>query len=869
MLGILKKVLGSSNERYIKKIQPRVLKIREFEKLQVSWSKSDFIKRVSELKEDIQKGRKLDDILPEAFAMVCNASKRRLNMCPFDVQLIGGMVLYDCKIAEMRTGEGKTLVATFPVFLNSLVGKGVHVITVNDYLAKRDSDWMGEIYKYLGLSVGCIVPSMDDNERQESYNADVTYGTNSELGFDYLRDNLKFSLKSMVQRPFSYALIDEVDNILIDEARTPLIISGAVESSAETYKITNNLVSKILKEDFELDEKQKSLSITDEGTQHIELLLRQSNLLKEGSLYDLNNIHLIHFVQQAIKAHHMFKKDIEYIVKDREVLLIDEFTGRMMEGRRLSDGLHQAIEAKENVPINSENQTVASITYQNLFRLYPKLSGMTGTALTEAVEFEEIYKLGVISVPTHKPMIREDFEDEIFRHSKERNIAVIKLVKKCIEKKQPILIGTVSIDKSEQLSAQLSQSGIVHNVLNARHHNREAQIIADAGCTSAVTIATNMAGRGTDIQLGGNVEMRCIKEIGSLEEQNNNLEKVERIKKEISLDKENVISAGGLCVIGTERHESRRIDNQLRGRSGRQGDPGESHFFISLEDDLMRIFGAEKMDSTLARLGLKDGEAITHPWLSKAIERAQSRVEQMHFDIRKQLIRFDDVLNDQRKVIFGLRKDIMADSKLQATVQDLLDEIPPMLVLRFINPEDSNEKWQVEELEKECHHQFAIGIPISDWIKDNQDIDDRQIQAKIRNKLASIISDKEIKYGSERMRGVERQIFLSVVDQNWRIIMQQMDQLRRGIGLRAYAQKDPLIEYKREAITIFADTLLIIKQQVLSLLCRFELTTQPKYQDVSQSNKQGLSKSMAKVSRNAPCPCGSGKKYKHCHGKFR
>ncbi len=898
MIGALaRRLFGSANDRYIKSLQPIVDEINAAEAALAALSDDALRARSDELKNRLAQGESLDDILPDAFATVREAAKRTLGQRHFDVQLMGGIVLHRGMISEMKTGEGKTLVATLPVYLNALTGKGVHVVTVNDYLARRDSEWMGQIYRFLGLSVGCIVHGLDDDERRAAYGADVTYGTNNEFGFDYLRDNMKFRLEDMVQRPFNYAIVDEVDSILIDEARTPLIISGPAEDSSELYRQVNKLIPHLAAEDYEKDEKQRAVTLTESGVEKIEGLLRDSGLLKAGTLYDIHNVALVHHTNQALRAHKLFARDTDYIVKDDKVVIIDEFTGRMMEGRRYSEGLHQALEAKEDVTIQNENQTLASITFQNYFRLYPKLAGMTGTAMTEAQEFGDIYKLEVIEVPTNVPVRRVDADDEVYRTAREKYDAIITQILECNERKQPVLVGTVSIEKSETLAALLKKRKIPHNVLNARYHEQEAYIIAQAGRPGAVTIATNMAGRGTDIQLGGNLDMRLKQELAAIEDPAQRESRAAAIRAEIDAAREEVRQAGGLFVIGSERHESRRIDNQLRGRSGRQGDPGASKFFVSLEDDLMRIFGSERMDGMLQRLGLKEGEAIIHPWINKALEKAQQKVEARNYEIRKQLLKFDDVMNDQRKVIYEQRKEIMASKDVAATITDMRHEVIDAMVTRCVPENALADQWDVDGLHEECLRLFNLDLPVAEWAKE-EGIADHEIRERIVQAADSKMAQKAANYGADIMRMAEKSLLLQLLDQDWKDHLLQLDHLRQGINLRAYAQRDPLNEYKREAFELFGSMLIGLRENVTRVLSHIELRVQrgeeepmpppppPRRMVESRSDPAlaeasasagtvaGLASAAAaaapwgKTPRNAPCPCGSGKKYKHCHGRI-
>jgi len=905
--GMLKRVFGSSNDRVLSKLQTQVGEVNAIEAKFETLSDDALRAQTDAFRNRIVDGESLGDILVHAFATVREAAKRTLGQRHFDVQLLGGMVLHQGQIAEMRTGEGKTLVATLPVYLNALEGTGVHVVTVNDFLAQRDARWMGQIYEFLGLSVGCIVHGLDDDDRRRQYACDVTYGTNNEFGFDYLRDNMKFSLEEMVQREFSYAIVDEVDSILIDEARTPLIISGPTEETTESYAQVDKLIPKLVPADYEKDEKQRTVTLTEQGSQHIEDLLEQSDVLQQGSLYDIQNISLVHHVNQALRAHTLFSRDTDYIVKDGNVVIIDEFTGRMMEGRRYSEGLHQALEAKENVKVQTENQTLASITFQNYFRLYPKLAGMTGTAMTEAAEFGEIYALEVVEIPTNRPMIRQDEDDEIYRTTGEKYEAIIAQISECHGRGQPVLVGTVSIEKSEELSALLKKNKIKHEVLNARHHEREAHIIADAGVPGAITIATNMAGRGTDIQLGGNFEMRLWRELESIEDEAARENKTAKIDSEIEQKQQAVKQAGGLYVLGTERHESRRIDNQLRGRSGRQGDAGGSKFFLSLEDDLMRIFGSERMDGMLQKLGLEEGEAIVHSWINKALEKAQQKVEERNFDIRKQLLRFDDVMNDQRKVIYEQRKELMRAEEVAETITDMRHEVIEDTVARCVPSDAMSEQWDLNTLHEEALRLMALDLPVSDWAKE-EGIADEEILERLIDASDRKMAEKAANYGPELMRVAEKSLLLQILDHSWKEHLLQLDHLRQGIGLRAYAQRDPLNEYKREAFEMFEDMLRRVRETVTEVLSHVELSFNQTEEEMFAREQQTMSESRedpalafsggsmpgeempapagpiqnraaaaildprdpstwGKVSRNAPCPCGSGKKYKHCHGR--
>lgn len=891
--SFLKKFFGSANDRFLKKLQPTVEKINSFEKELETLSDADLKARTDWFRARLANGESEDKILPEVFATVREATKRTLGLRQYDVQMLGGMVLHKGMISEMRTGEGKTLVAAAPVYLNALSGKGVHVVTVNDYLARRDAEWMGPIYNFLGLSVGVIAANMEDEERRAAYACDVTHGTNNELGFDYLRDNMKFRLKDMVQRSFHYAIVDEVDNILIDEARTPLIISGPSEKSSDMYVVANEIIKHVVNEDFEVDEKAHTVTLTEKGQRHIEELVQGRGLMKGDNLYDVHNISIVHHIDQALRAHKLYKKDKEYIVKDGDVIIIDEFTGRMAEGRRYSDGLHQAIEAKENVKIQLENQTLASITYQNYFRLYPKLAGMTGTALTEAAEFGEIYKLEVITIPTQKAVQRVDHDDEVYRTAREKYQAIIAQIRVAHGRKQPVLVGTTSIEKSEFLSDLLKREGLPHQVLNARFHEKEAEIVAQAGKPEAITIATNMAGRGTDIRLGGNGEME-LKQILKGEESEGEIQKLkDKIAEEIKTNEAMVREAGGLLIIGTERHESRRIDNQLRGRSGRQGDPGASKFYLSLEDDLMRIFGSQRLDATLQRLGLKEGEAITHPWVSKALARAQQRVEARHFEIRKQLLKYDDVMNDQRKVIYEQRREIMESEDIHETIEAMREDTIRTIVQNHIPPKTYAHDWDIEGLTKEIKHVFNLDLPMTEWANE-EGVGETEIIERLQKAVHDMMTAKEEKFGSEAMRQMERSVLLRVLDQSWKEHLLGLDYVRQGIHLRAYGQRDPLNEYKQEAFGLFQSMLNHIQTTVTQLLCLFTIDESlaghlDEDEFIENEQVEGTAtqvdaesylsgeaaKSAAKnqkvvedyIPRNSPCPCGSGKRYKHCCGR--
>jgi len=894
--ALAKKLFGTVNERVIKSLWPLVAEVNALEPGMQKLSDEALRAQTDKLRAELAAGKNLDDILPEAFATVREASRRVIGLRHFDVQIIGGIILHRGMIAEMRTGEGKTLVATLATYLNALEGKGVHVVTVNDYLARRDSEWMGKIHEFLGLSVGCIVHDLDDDERRDAYASDVTYGTNNELGFDYLRDNMKFSRAEMVQRTFNFAIVDEVDSILIDEARTPLIISGPSEDNSDLYVKVDRLIPLLKPEDYEKDEKAKTVTLTEEGSRKIEKMLEAEGLIEAGSnLYDIGNIGAVHHTNQALRAHKLFTRDVDYIIKDKKLVIIDEFTGRMMEGRRYSEGLHQALEAKEQVPVQNENQTLASITFQNYFRAYRKLAGMTGTAMTEASEFRDIYKLDVIEIPTNMPVKRLDKDDEIYRTLEEKNKAIIDLIEACHKKDQPVLVGTISIERSEYLSGLLKKKKIPHQVLNARYHEHEAEIIAQAGRPGAVTIATNMAGRGTDIMLGGNPEL-LVKAAP---------EEKERIEAEVKANKEKVIAAGGLYVIGTERHESRRIDNQLRGRSGRQGDPGESKFFLSLQDDLMRIFGSEKMDAFLRRMGLKEGEAIFHPWMSKALEKAQQRVEARNYEMRKSLLKFDDVMNDQRKVIYEQRIELMETADVSETITEMREEVMENLVNLYIPHNAYAEAWETATLQKEISRIFGLDLPIMNWAGE-EGIAEKEVFARLKQEIDKHFTAKEEKYTLSVMRTVEKRLLLFTLDGLWKDHLLSLDHLRQGINLRAYGQKDPLNEYKREAFMMFEGMLDHLREVVISRLSHLELSVLPEDEShiiprpkkiktqetridpgaspaVKRQEREvethvplkirhsevidpANPETWGRVGRNDACPCGSGKKYKHCHG---
>ncbi len=913
MIGALaKRLFGSANDRVIKSLHKTVAAINALEPELEALSDADLRARTDRFRERLDAGEILDDLLIEAFATVREASRRTLGQRHFDVQLMGGMVLHQGKIAEMKTGEGKTLVATLAVYLNALTGKGVHVVTVNDYLARRDAGWMGQIYQFLGLSVGVIVPGLDEPERKRAYGADITYGTNNEFGFDYLRDNMKFAPESLVQRGFNFAIVDEVDSILVDEARTPLIISGPSEESSELYLTVDSYIPNLEPDDYEKDEKQRAVSLTESGGEKMQAWLTEAGLLKHPELYDIANVTLVHHVNQALRAHRLFTRDVDYLVKNGKVIIVDEFTGRMMEGRRYSDGLHQALEAKEKVTIQPENQTLASITFQNYFRLYPKLAGMTGTAATEASEFGEIYKLDVVEIPTHMPMIRDDEDDEVYRTANEKNKAIVASIADAHEHGQPILVGTVSIEKSEHLSTLLKKEKVPHQVLNARYHEQEAFIVAQAGRFGGVTIATNMAGRGTDIQLGGNAEMRKLQELSEIEDEAERAERAARIEREVEAEKQKVIAAGGLYVLGTERHESRRIDNQLRGRSGRQGDPGRSKFFLSLEDDLMRIFGSERMDGMLGKLGLKEDEAIVHPWINKALEKAQQKVEARNFEIRKNLLKFDDVMNDQRKVIYEQRHELIEAKEVADTVRDMRHQVIDDLVAAAIPEKAYHEQWDIEGLERDTKRLLALELPIGAWAKE-EGIADAEIKERIVTESDRKAAHKVVTYGQDMIRMAEKSLLLQILDHLWKEHLLHLDHLRQGIHLRGYGQRDPLNEYKREAFTLFEAMLTNLRQTVTQVLTYLEIRMQPQQAEAADAEAEPLAAtgtddprpargttrprprvaasgggggmptggvraagapgpsqpaSWGKVPRNAPCPCGSGKKYKHCHGRL-
>jgi preprotein translocase subunit SecA len=913
MFGIAQKMFGSVNERKLKPMRKRVDRINALEPMMEALSDSALKAKTDEFRQRLANGTPLDSLLEEAFAVVRESSRRTLGMRHFDVQLMGGMVLHYGKIAEMRTGEGKTLVATLAAYLNALPGTGVHIITVNDYLAKRDAEWMGQIYGFLGMTVGTIVHGIDERGRRDAYAADITYGTNNEFGFDYLRDNMKYALPDMAQRGHHFAIIDEVDSILVDEARTPLIISGPTDDRSELYRAVDALIPQLDEDDYEHDEKARSVAYSESGMEKIEQALQSAGIM-EGSLWDPGNISVLHHANQALRAHKLFLRDRDYIVRGKEVMLVDEFTGRMMEGRRLSEGLHQAIEAKEGVDIKPENQTLASITFQNYFRLYEKLSGMTGTAMTEAGEFLDIYNLDVVNLPTNKPVQRFDDDDVVFRTAKEKYRAIIDDLKDCQERGQPVLLGTVSIEKSELLSTLLGQAGIKHEVLNARHHEREAFIISQAGVPGAVTVATNMAGRGTDIQLGGNFEMRFEHEKAAKEEKlGRELTEGEaetlasEIKSDIAVKKKQALDAGGLYVLATERHESRRIDNQLRGRTGRQGDPGKSKFYISLEDDLLRIFAAERLDGVMKNLGIKEDEAITHPWMNKALETSQKKVEQRNFEMRKNVLKYDDVINNQRKVIFEQRIDFMRAADVRDIVEEMRDDVISGLVNLHMPPKAYAEQWDTEGLKEALRDSVALDLPIAQWASEDG-VANAEIEEKIREAAEDTYAAKEQLLGSERLRWIEKQVLLQTLDMRWREHIGQLDHLRSVIHLRGYAQRDPLNEFKEEAFNLFHTMLGDLRTSVIRTLTHLQVEARPAeagaqpaarppaqpvaapaagaaaalptgdkpahtethLDPLTGRNEMDEAEEMpaewAKTPRNAECPCGSGKKFKHCHG---
>ena len=899
--SILRKVFGSRNDRLLKKLRKNVDAINaleaEFEKLSDEALKA----KTDEFKARIEKGETLDDILVEAFATVREASKRVYGMRHFDVQMLGGQVLHQGKISEMRTGEGKTLTATLPTYLNALSGKGVHVVTVNDYLARRDAEWSNQLFTYLGMRVGCNVPGMSPQQKREAYQADVTYGTNNEFGFDYLRDNMAFSPQDRVQRPLNYAVVDEVDSILIDEARTPLIISGQAEDSSELYRRINTIIPKLVQQekedeegqegdgDYTIDLKAKQIHLTERGQIHVEEILQQEGMLPEGeSLFAAGNISLLHHINAALRAHKLFAKDVDYIVKDDQIVIVDEHTGRTMEGRRWSEGLHQAVEAKEGVRIQNENQTLASITFQNYFRLYNKLAGMTGTADTEAFEFNHIYGLETVVIPTNRPMQRKDMADLIYLTAEEKYEAIVEDIKDCVKRGQPTLVGTVSIENSELISRILKKSKIPHKVLNAKFHEHEADIVAQAGKPGAVTIATNMAGRGTDIVLGGNWQAEVEKLENPTEEQ------IKKIKAEWKERHDAVLASGGLHIIGTERHESRRIDNQLRGRSGRQGDPGSSRFYLSLDDALMRIFASEKMGNMMKRLGMERGEAIEHPWVTRAIENAQRKVEGRNFDIRKQLLEYDDVANDQRKVIYEQRNELLDEGDISETIAAIREDVISSVVDEYIPPQSLEEMWDVSGLEERMRADFAVDLPIKTWLENDDKLYEEKLRERILGEVVDAYKQKEAVVGEQVLRQFEKAVMLQNLDSHWKEHLAAMDHLRQGIHLRGYAQKNPKQEYKRESFALFSQMLEALKVEVITILARVKVQAEEDVQKVEEQRRQAddVPKNFeheeanatpeeasdkvrtqvregAKVGRNDPCPCGSGKKYKQCHGKLK
>ena len=901
--SLARSIFGNANDRSLKGYQRRVPEINAFEPAMAALSDEALQGKTAEFRRRLAEGTSLDDLLPEAFATVREAAKRVLGMRHFDVQMIGGMVLHDGKIAEMKTGEGKTLVATLPVYLNALPGKGVHVVTVNDYLARRDAEWMGQLYQFLGLSTGIIIHGLDDEQRKANYNADITYGTNNEFGFDYLRDNMKYRLEDMSQREFAYAIVDEVDSILVDEARTPLIISGPAEDSSDLYRTVNAVVRELVKdpETYEKEEKFKTVTLTELGSERVEDMLREAGVLTEGNLYDIFNVTVVHHVQQSVRSHTLFARDVDYIVQADKVVIIDEFTGRKMEGRRYSEGLHQALEAKEGVPVQPENQTLASITFQNYFRLYPKLSGMTGTAMTEADEFAEIYKLDVVEIPTNVPVSRTDGDDEVYRSAAEKYEAVANLIAEARGRGQPVLVGTTSIEKSEIISNLLTSKQVPHAVLNARFHEQEATIVSQAGAPGAITIATNMAGRGTDIKLGGNLDMRLKLELADLEGEAWQARAAE-LQAEVAAAHDVVKAAGGLMVIGTERHESRRIDNQLRGRSGRQGDPGASRFFLSLEDDLMRIFGSERMGGMLQKLGLKEGEAIIHPWINRALEKAQKKVEARNFDTRKNVLKYDDVMNSQRKEVYGQRREFMLATDVSETVNDMRAEVIEAAVALRIPAKAFSEQWEADALAEDCKRLLGLDLPIAAWAAE-EGIDEEAIRDRITEAADAMIAAKAEAFGPDLMRFVEKQVLLQSLDAVWKEHLLVLDQLRQGIHLRSYGQRDPLNEYKSEAFAIFNSMLDDLKQRVTSTVAGLQLQAEPPqppplppmmWETHPEAALEAPTFSMVAAEpvevmtlpdrtdtlvtddpatwrntpRNALCPCGTGKKYKHCHGRM-
>jgi preprotein translocase subunit SecA len=910
--SIARAVFGTANDRSLKAYQRRVPQINALEPAMEALSDEALRAKTGEFRERLAAGATLDELQAEAFAVVREASKRTLGQRHFDVQLVGGMVLHDGKVAEMKTGEGKTLVATLPVYLNALAGQGVHIVTVNDYLARRDADWMGQIYGFLGMTVGVIVHGQDDEVKRAQYAADITYGTNNEFGFDYLRDNMKYRLEDMVQREFFFGIVDEVDSILIDEARTPLIISGPAEDSSDLYRQVDAVVKELVKDEttYEKDEKFRTVALTEPGSERVEDMLRDAGIITEGNLYDIFNVSVVHHVQQSLRANTLFARDVDYIVRQGKVVIIDEFTGRMMEGRRYSDGLHQALEAKEHQEVQAENQTLASITFQNYFRLYPKLGGMTGTAMTEADELAEIYKLDVVEVPTNVECIRKDEDDEVYRSAAEKYEAVAVLIEEARKLGQPVLVGTTSIEKSETISELLKKKKVPHAVLNARFHEQEAEIVAQAGAPGAITIATNMAGRGTDIKLGGNLEMRLKKELEGIEDPAERAAREAAIHEEIAAAHEKVKQAGGLFVIGTERHESRRIDNQLRGRSGRQGDPGRSRFFLSLEDDLMRIFGSDRMGGMLQRLGLKEGEAIVHPWINKALEKAQKKVEARNFDTRKNVLKYDDVMNAQRKEVYAQRKEFMKATDVSETVAEMRAEIVEAIVLRRVPEKAFSEQWELKDLAEDIRRVLNLDLPVEAWGRE-EGIDESHLRERVEQAADAMMAAKAANMGPELMRFIEKSLLIQTLDAVWKEHLYALDHLRQGIGLRAYGQRDPLNEYKSEAFALFNAMLDELKERVTSTLARVELAPEPirepppptQYMELHPQPMSAFAgepemalegagvgagpmsvaaaqpmrtdavdpndpSTWRNAARNAPCPCGSGKKYKHCHGRL-
>ncbi|MEN8128698.1 MAG: preprotein translocase subunit SecA [Pseudomonadota bacterium] len=896
---VVRKIFGSRNERLLKAYRKTVRRINALEQQMQGLSDEALRSKTDEYRNRLEQGQTLADLLPEVFAAVREASQRALGMRHFDVQLIGGMVLNDGKIAEMRTGEGKTLVATLAVYLNALEAKGVHIVTVNDYLAQRDAAWMGKIYNFLGMTVGVIISGMDHSEKQAAYAADITYGTNNEFGFDYLRDNMAFSVEGRVQRGCNFAVVDEVDSILIDEARTPLIISGPTNESSDLYTAIDKLIPSLDRQleeegpgDFSVDEKAKQAHLTEEGHQKVEELLLESGLLQSGdSLYDAANIGLMHHFNAALRAHVLFHKDVEYIIRDREIVIVDEFTGRTMPGRRWSEGLHQAIEAKEGVSIQQENQTLASITFQNYFRLYDKLSGMTGTADTEAYEFQQIYSLEVVVIPTHMTMVRDDMGDLVYLSMREKFNAIIENIKDCIDRGQPVLVGTASIETSEYLAKLLRKNKIKHQVLNAKQHEKESHIIAQAGQSGTVTIATNMAGRGTDIVLGGGLDAELALLADDVDEQ-----KIQKVKTSWQGRHEDVVAAGGLHIIGTERHESRRVDNQLRGRSGRQGDPGSSRFYLSLEDNLMRIFASERVKGLMQKLGMEEGESIEHPWVTKAIENAQRKVEAHNFDIRKHLLEYDDVANDQRKVVYQQRNELMEVDDISDSIQAIREDVVNGVINAYLPPGSLEEQWNIKGVTGAIEHEFGQRLDIKGWLEEDESLHEESLRDRVQDQITKVYEQKEQLIGSEMMRRFEKDIMLQILDNHWKEHLAAMDYLRQGIGLRGYAQKNPKQEYKREAFEMFQQMLESIKHDVVTILAKVQVRHEDQLQEMeeqahqpkemqfqhkearsalngSQEQKetkkeQPFRRSGRKIGRNEPCPCGSGKKYKHCHGRL-